>query len=425
METLSRDFATLLGLAAVFGYLNHRILHLPRTIGLVLIAMAASLGALAIDALVPGWGVGPGLRAALIEIDFAAALMNGMLGFLLFAGALHVDLALLARRGWPIAAMATGGLLLSTALIGGGIWLVFDLVGLGLPLIYCLLFGALISPTDPVAVLGILKTVKVPPSLEAKIAGESLFNDGVGVVVFIILLAMATSGDQGAVLTPGDIVILFLQEALGGAALGLATGAIAFWALRSIDEYNLEVIITLALVTVTYEVAHLLHTSGPIAVVVAGLLIGNHGTRLAMSETTRGHLINFWTLIDEILNAVLFLLIGLEVVVISTAPGLLWVALIAIPLVLGARFIAVAIPIGLLGLWRDFTKGAIPVLTWGGLRGGISVALALSLPAGPEKNAIVTVCYAVVVFSILVQGLTIGRLVRRMVPNQEEKSGHG
>jgi len=426
MENLTRDIATLLGLAALFGYINHRFLRLPRTIGLVMIAMTASLAALAIDAIVPGWGVGPGLRAALIEIDFTDALMHGMLGFLLFAGALHVDLGHLAKRGWPIAAMATVGLVLSTALVGYGIWLAFDLVGLGLPLIYCLVFGALISPTDPVAVLGILKTAKVPPSLEAKIAGESLFNDGVGVVIFVILLAMATSGDgsgggggSGSAMEPGDIAILFLREAVGGAMLGFVMGIIAFWALRSIDEYNLEVIITLALVTVTYEVAHMLHTSGPIAVVVAGLLIGNHGTRLAMSATTREHLTNFWTLIDEILNAVLFLLIGLEVVLISTTPGLMWVSLIAIPLVLCARFCAVAVPIGLLGLFRDFTKGAIPVLTWGGLRGGISVALALSLPAGAEKDAIVTVCYAVVVFSILVQGLTISRLVAWVVPTQD------
>ncbi|MFP6746429.1 MAG: sodium:proton antiporter [Alphaproteobacteria bacterium] len=424
MEHFTRDIATLLGLAAVFGYINHRFLRLPRTIGLVMIAMAASLAALAIDAVVPGWGVGPGLRAALIEIDFTDTLMRGMLGFLLFAGALHVDLGHLAKRGWTIAAMATGGLLMSTALVGAGIWLAFELVGLGLPLIYCLVFGALISPTDPVAVLGILKTAKVPASLEAKIAGESLFNDGVGVVVFVILLAMATAEGPGGGMDPGAIAVLFLREAAGGAALGLAAGVIAFWALRSIDEYNLEVIITLALVTVTYEVAHMLHTSGPIAVVVAGLLIGNHGTRLAMSETTREHLLNFWTLIDEILNAVLFLLIGLEVVLISTTPGLMWVSLIAIPLVLGARFVAVAIPIGLMGLWRDFTKGAIPVLTWGGLRGGISVALALSLPAGGEKDAIVTVCYAVVVFSILVQGMTIGRLVTWVVPVQDEASEH-
>ena len=422
MEHLTRDIATLLGLAAIIGYINHRFLHLPRTIGLVLIAMAASLIALGIDALIPGWGVGPGFRAALVDIDFSDTLMQGMLGFLLFAGALHVDLGHLAKRGWAIAALATGGLLVSTGIVGVGIWFVFNLTGLNIPLIYCLLFGALISPTDPVAVLGILKTVKVPASLEAKIAGESLFNDGVGVVIFVILLAMATSG--GNALTLGDITFLFLREALGGAALGLAAGAVAFWALRSIDEYNLEVIITLALVTVTYEVAHMLHTSGPIAVVVSGLLIGNHGTRLAMSETTRAHLTNFWTLIDEILNAVLFLLIGLEVIIISTTPGLMWVSLIAIPLVLGARFVAVAVPIGVFGLFRDFTKGAIPVLTWGGLRGGISVALALSLPNGDEKDAIVTVCYTVVVFSILVQGLTIGKLVQRVVPTQSDVTAH-
>ena len=422
MEHLTRDIATLLGLAAIIGYINHRFLHLPRTIGLVLIAMAASLIALGIDALIPGWGVGPGFRAVLVDIDFSDTLMQGMLGFLLFAGALHVDLGHLAKRGWAIAALATGGLLVSTGIVGVGIWFVFNLTGLSIPLIYCLLFGALISPTDPVAVLGILKTVKVPASLEAKIAGESLFNDGVGVVIFVILLAMATSGANA--LTLGDITFLFLREALGGAALGLAAGAVAFWALRSIDEYNLEVIITLALVTVTYEVAHMLHTSGPIAVVVSGLLIGNHGTRLAMSETTRAHLTNFWTLIDEILNAVLFLLIGLEVIIISTTPGLMWVSLIAIPLVLGARFVAVAVPIGVFGLFRDFTKGAIPVLTWGGLRGGISVALALSLPNGDEKDAIVTVCYTVVVFSILVQGLTIGKLVQRIVPTQSDVTAH-
>ena len=422
MEHLTRDIATLLGLAAIIGYINHRFLHLPRTIGLVLIAMAASLIAIGIDALIPGWGVGPGFRAVLVDIDFSDTLMQGMLGFLLFAGALHVDLGHLAKRGWAIAALATGGLLVSTGIVGVGIWFVFNLTGLNIPLIYCLLFGALISPTDPVAVLGILKSVKVPASLEAKIAGESLFNDGVGVVIFVILLAMATSG--GNALTLGDITFLFLREALGGAALGLAAGAVAFWALRSIDEYNLEVIITLALVTVTYEVAHMLHTSGPIAVVVSGLLIGNHGTRLAMSETTRAHLTNFWTLIDEILNAVLFLLIGLEVIIISTTPGLMWVSLIAIPLVLGARFVAVAVPIGVFGLFRDFTKGAIPVLTWGGLRGGISVALALSLPNGDEKDAIVTVCYTVVVFSILVQGLTIGKLVQRVVPTQSDVTAH-
>ena len=422
MEHLTRDIATLLGLTAIIGYVNHRFLRLPRTIGLVLIAMVASLLALGIDNLIPGWGVGPGVRAVLLDIDFSDVLMQGMLGFLLFAGALHVDLGQLAKRGWAIAALATGGLMVSTGLVGIGIWFAFNLTGLNVPLIYCLLFGALISPTDPVAVLGILKNVKVPASLEAKIAGESLFNDGMAVVIFLILLAMATSGSTA--LNIGDITLLFLQEALGGAVLGLVTGALAFWALRSIDEYNLEVIITLALVTVTYEIAHILHTSGPIAVVVSGLLIGNHGTRLAMSEKTREHLKNFWTVIDEVLNAVLFLLIGLEVIIISTTPSLIWISVIAIPLVLGARFVAVAIPIGVFGLFRDFTKGAIPVLTWGGLRGGISVALALSLPDGNEKDAIVTVCYTVVVFSILVQGMTIGKLVKRVVLAEHETTNH-
>ena len=422
MEHLTRDIATLLGLTAIIGYVNHRFLRLPRTIGLVLIAMVASLLALGIDNLIPGWGVGPGVRAVLLDIDFSDVLMQGMLGFLLFAGALHVDLGQLAKRGWAIAALATGGLMVSTGLVGIGIWFAFNLTGLNVPIIYCLLFGALISPTDPVAVLGILKNVKVPASLEAKIAGESLFNDGMAVVIFLILLAMATSGTT--TLDLGNITLLFLQEALGGAVLGLVMGALAYWALCSIDEYNLEVIITLALVTVTYEAAHMLHTSGPIAVVVSGLLIGNHGTRFAMSEKTREHLKNFWTVIDEVLNAVLFLLIGLEVIIISTTPSLMWVSLIAIPLVLGARFVAVAIPIGVFGLFRDFTKGAIPVLTWGGLRGGISVALALSLPDGNEKDAIVTVCYTVVVFSILVQGMTIGKLVKRVVPAENETTNH-
>ena len=422
MEHLTRDIATLLGLTAIIGYVNHRFLRLPRTIGLVLIAMVASLLALGIDHLIPGWGVGPGVRAVLLDIDFSEVLMQGMLGFLLFAGALHVDLGQLAKRGWAIAALATGGLMVSTGLVGIGIWFAFNLTGLNVPIIYCLLFGALISPTDPVAVLGILKNVKVPASLEAKIAGESLFNDGMAVVIFLILLAMATSGTT--TLDLGHITLLFLQEALGGAVLGLVMGVLAYWALCSIDEYNLEVIITLALVTVTYEAAHMLHTSGPIAVVVSGLLIGNHGTRFAMSEKTREHLKNFWTVIDEVLNAVLFLLIGLEVIIISTTPSLMWVSLIAIPLVLGARFVAVAIPIGVFGLFRDFTKGAIPVLTWGGLRGGISVALALSLPDGNEKDAIVTVCYTVVVFSILVQGMTIGKLVKRVVPAENETTNH-
>ncbi len=416
MDAMLNAAAVLLGLAALFGYLNFRVLKLPQPIGLVVIALLASLAAIGLDAAIPALSLAAGLRAAVTGLHFSEALMQGMLSFLLFAGALHVDLGALAERKWIIGIMATLGVLLSTALVGLGAWGLFSLLGIAMPLIYCLVFGALISPTDPVAVLGILKSVKIPKSLEAKIAGESLFNDGVGVVVFIILAAIALGGGHGTdSLGAGDIVLLFAQEAGGGVALGLATGLVAFFAIRSIDEHNLEVIITLALVTVTYQIAHALHLSGPIAVVVAGLLIGNHGTRLAMSEKTREHLTNFWTLLDEILNAVLFLLIGIELLIIPLELSPVLAALIAIPLVLAARFVSVALPLTLLGIFREFTRGALPVLTWGGIRGGISVALVLSLPASSERDVLLTVCYGIVLFSIIVQGLTIGPLARRVV----------
>ena len=417
MDDLSRAAAVLLTLAAVFGYINHRLLNLPRTIGLVVVALFTSLGVLALDALVPSIGLGGFFRKAMIDIDFSDTLMHGMLSFLLFAGALHVDLGRLAERKWVIGVLATVGVVASTFIVGGAMWWVFRELGLPMPMIYCLIFGALISPTDPVAVLGILKTANAPAGLEAKIVGESLFNDGVGVVVFIILISIAAADSGGGeAMGAVDIAILFGTEAVGGAVLGLVAGGLAFFALRSIDEYNLEVIITLALVAATYELAQFLHTSGLIAVVVAGLLIGNHGKALAMSERTREHLINFWTLIDEILNAVLFLLIGLEVLLISIELNFLVAAVIAIPVVLIARFICVGVPITAFRLQRDFTPGVVRILTWGGLRGGISVALALSLPAGPEKSLILTVCYVVVIFSIIIQGMTIGRLVKRLVP---------
>lgn len=416
MDSITRDVATILGLAALFGYFNHRVLKLPRTIGMVMVALTASLAAMAIDQLVPGWGVLPGVREAMRDIDFASTLMEGMLSFLLFAGALHVNLDSLAERKWAISTLASVGLLTSTTLVGFAMYFVFGFIGLDIPLLYCLIFGALISPTDPVAVLSILKTASVPASLEAKIAGESLFNDGIGVVIFIILVGLLGAGHGGQI-DALDVVVLFLQEAVGGAVLGLAMGWIGYRMLAGVDEYNLEIIITLALVTVSYEIAQLLHSSGPIAVVVAGLLIGNHGKRFAMSETTRKHLDDFWSVADEILNAVLFLLIGLEVIILSFDEPIFLAILAAIPVVLLSRLIAVSVPINVLSaLKREFTKGAIPVLTWGGLRGGISVALALSLPVSAERDVLLTVCYGVVVFSIVVQGLTIERLVRAVVP---------
>jgi len=413
--------AVIVTLAALFGYINHRWMGLPHSIGIVVIALLASLGAIALDALFPVLALQDSVRGILKDLDFHDVLMKGMLSFLLFAGALHVNLGELLSRKWAIGSMATVGVLMSTFMVGFAVYGVSDLLGIGIPLSYCLVFGALIAPTDPVAVLSILKAVKVPKALEAKIAGESLFNDGVGIVIFIIMVAIATGGGHGGGGHGGEtigvieIIRLFAQEALGGAALGLATGYIAYRAMKSIDEHNLEVMITLALVMLTYGVASVLHLSGPIAVVIAGLLIGNKGTRLAMSEKTRDHVHKFWSLLDEIMNSALFLLIGFEVFALSISGNVVVLMVIAIPLVLAARFISVATPLTLLSLRREFTKGAIPVLTWGGLRGGISVALALSLPESPIKDTLLAVTYGVVIFSIVVQGLTVKAVVRRMV----------
>lgn len=412
--TLLDIIALLLTLSALFGYANHKWLKLPHTIGLVVIGLAASATIVLVDFLFSHLAIGDTVRGALNSIDFYEALMHGFLSALLFAGAIHIDLAELASRKWAISLMATLGVLLSTFIIAGVMSLLGGALGVELPFIWWLVFGSLISPTDPVAVLGILKTVRVPPLLQAKIAGESLFNDGVGVVVFTVMLAIAGVGDHGPIGVI-EIAELFVFEALGGAVLGLVAGYIAYQLMRSLDEHNLEVMITLALVTGGYALALKLHVSGPIAMVVAGLLIGNHGARFAMSENTRKSVFGFWDLSDEILNSVLFLLIGLEVLVIGVHYQFAGLALLAIPIVLMARFISVGIPIKLLSLREKFTEGAITILTWGGLRGGISVALALSLPNNEYKPVILATTYAVVVFSIIVQGLTMQKLVKRTI----------
>ncbi|MEE9256959.1 MAG: sodium:proton antiporter [bacterium] len=407
--------AIVLTLAAVFGYVNLRWMKLPHSIGLVVIALFASLGVIALDALVPALGMQAAVRSVLGRIDFHETLMKGMLSFLLFAGALHVDLGSLLSRKWAIGLMATVGILLSTFIVGFAVYFAAGLVGLKIPLAYAFVFGALISPTDPVAVLGILKTVKVPHSLEAMIAGESLFNDGVGVVVFTILAAIAAGAGGAGAITAGGVAKLFLLEAVGGGLLGLLAGAIAYRAMKSIDAHNLEVLITLALVMLTYTVAFSIHVSGPIAVVVAGLFIGNRGVRLAMSETTRDHVQKFWSLLDEILNSVLFLIIGFEVIALTFTVEIALLIALAIPVVLAARFISVATPLVVFRLKRSLITGAIPVLAWCGLRGGISVALALSLPDVPAKSTLLAVTYGVVIFSIVVQGLTVEKVVRRAV----------
>ncbi len=290
-------------------------------------------------------------------------------------------------------------------------------MGLDIPFIYCLVFGALISPTDPIAVLGILKQAEAPKTLATKITGESLFNDGVAVVVFLVVAGIAAGGGE---VTPGEVAMLFAQEAPGGVLFGLIAGGLAYWMLKSVDNYQVEVLITLALTTGGYALAEVLHLSAPIAIVVAGLLIGNHGRLLAMSTHTRQHLDTFWELVDEILNAVLFVLIGLEVLILALREEYLLAGLLAIPIVLLARFISVGLPIGLMRRFRRFSPNVVQILTWGGLRGGISVALALSLPASEIRDTLVVVTYSVVVFSILVQGLTIGRLVRLSAEREAE-----
>lgn len=405
--------ALLVMLAAAFGYANHRWLRLPHTIGLVVIALVVSIVVLIADELIPTLGLATTVRGLLTDVEFEDVLMKALLSFLLFAGALHVDLDALLQRRLVIGVMATLGVITSTVIVAVLMYLVFELFGVPMGFPYCLVFGALISPTDPIAVMGILKEVRVPQMLETKIAGESLFNDGVGVVLFSILVTLA-SGETGTV-DLVDVASLFALEAVGGIGLGLGAGYIAYRAMRAIDQHSLEVLITLALVMGTYSVASRLHMSGPLAVVVAGLFVGNHGKRFAMSESTRRHIDTFWTLLDEVLNSVLFLAIGFEVVAISLTGQVVGASIIAILVVLFARFLAVALPITILKFREQFTTGAIPVLTWGGLRGGISVALALALPPTPEKQIILAVTYVVVVFSIVVQGLTVERVVRATV----------
>jgi monovalent cation:H+ antiporter, CPA1 family len=399
--------AILLSLAAIFSYINFRLIKLPTVIGIMLIAILTSVVIVMLDFL--GLGeIHEKAAYALNRIDFNKTLMNGMLSFLLFAGALHVNLQDMAKHKYIIFILATFGIVANTFIVGSMAWLVFSLTHIKLPYIYCLLFGSLIAPTDPIAVVGILKKAGISKSLGTKITGESLFNDGVAVVVFLILMGIVTGGHK---VTFQHISLLFIEEAIGGMIFGFVTGMIAFWMLKAVDNYQVEILVTLALVMGGYALANMLHISGPIAVVVAGLLIGNKGRFLAMSEKTREHLDSFWELIDEVLNAVLFLLIGMEVLVVTIKANYLIAGVIMIPIVLIARFISVGVPITLMRSIKEFSPNTIKILTWGGLRGGISVALALSLPAGEEREILVATTYIIVVFSILVQGLTIGPYV--------------
>jgi monovalent cation:H+ antiporter, CPA1 family len=402
--------AICLVITALLAYLNHRFVGLPTTIGVMASALILSLALIGLDAV----GVAQGLRqyeeSFLRSIDFSNVLMQGMLSLLLFAAALHVDLDELKAYRLPVAALAVLGTLASTLVVAFAIWVVLPLAGLQLSPMYCLLFGALISPTDPIAVMGIVRSAGAPKELELVIAGESLFNDGVGVVIFSLLLAMLASG-----VTPtlGQGLELLLREAGGGLLFGLVLGLVLFRMLKSVDNYQVEVLLSLAAVTGGYALASRLHFSGPLAMVVAGLIIGNHGRALAMSDTTRRYLDMFWELIDEILNATLFVLIGMEVLLVVFSVNLLIAASLAVAVTLLARLLTVGLPMAALQGAINLPPGSWKVLTWGGLRGGISVALALSLPMGAERNTVVALTYGVVVFSILAQGLSIGRLTRQ------------
>ncbi|MEO7938488.1 MAG: sodium:proton antiporter [Burkholderiaceae bacterium] len=409
--------AICLVLTAALAYINLRYVGLPTTIGVMVSALALSLLIVGLDVAGVDYGLRQYEESFLRSIDFSDVLMQGMLSLLLFAGAMHVDLSELRAYRWQVGALAIVSTVLSTLLVGFGTWFVLPFTGLQLPLIYCLLFGALISPTDPIAVMGILKTVGAPKSLELVISGESLFNDGVGVVVFSLLLGALLSGTTPTV---GEGLALLAHEAGGGVVFGLVLGYVTVRLLKSVDNYHVEVLLTLAAVMGGYALASRLHVSGPLAMVVVGLMVGNGGRALAMSDQTRHYIDLFWELLDEILNAVLFVLIGMEALLIAFSANLLMAAGLAIVITLAARALTVGVPVRLLHRHFRLPAGAGLALTWGGLRGGISVALALSLPIGPQRDIVLGLTYCIVVWSILVQGLTIGRVVRTVVkPSQQ------
>jgi CPA1 family monovalent cation:H+ antiporter len=399
-------------ITAVIAWVNARYLKLPSTIGVMAASLILSGAALMLD--YAGIGRPRDYATELFgAIDFSTVLMEVMLSMLLFAGALQVDLPNLARYRWQVGLLAVCGTVTAALLVGLGLYMLLPLAGVRLPLAFCLVFGALIAPTDPISVTALLRKVGAPANLEAVISGESLFNDGVGIVIFTVMAAVATRHEA-----PGgaETLMLLLREAGGGIAYGVVLGYVTYRMLRSIDSYQEEVLLTVAAVLGGYSLAHVLGVSGPLAMVAAGILIGNLGRRKGMSDVTREHVDQFWELLDSMLNASLFVLIGFEALLLPFSGALLAAGAIAIAVTLAARLLSAGLPVAVLGNRSGLPKGAWQVLTWGGLRGGISVALALALPAGPERDTLVTMTYLVVVFSVLVQGLSVGKLVRKLVP---------
>jgi CPA1 family monovalent cation:H+ antiporter len=404
-------FAALATLAALFAYINTRYLKLPFTIGLMVLAMGFTLIVMALGSMFPL--ILKDAKAILLGLDFKSLLLDVMLSFLLFAGALHTKLDALQRNRGPILMLATLGVVLSAFLIGGMVYGLLLLVGKPIDFLYCLLFGSLLAPTDPIAVLSILKEAKAPKNLEVKIVGESLFNDGVGVVVFLALFSLAKSGAED--IHFNEIAFLFLEEVGGGIALGLAGGYLAFRLMRTINHYETEVMITLALVMGLYTLASSLHFSGPLAVVVAGLFIGNRSPKAAWSADTQSYIDKFWELLDVLLNAILFVLIGLELLVVDWDGLYLILGLAAIPISLLARYLAVLGPVEFYRKRLEFVPKTAFLLTWGGIRGGISIALALSLEPSMHRDLFLTMAYIVVVFAIVVQGLSLGPVLKKLL----------
>ncbi|MGJ5642525.1 cation:proton antiporter [Formosa sp. S-31] len=403
----------LVSIAAVFGYINVRILKFPNTIGLMLITLVFTLVVLALASIDKTLLLAE--RELITQIDFETVLLDMMLSFMLFAGALHTNFEQLKIQRWPVLVFATLGTLISTFLIGGLMFLVLMLLGLHIPFVYCLLYGALISPTDPIAVLGILKKVGAPKDLEAKIVGESLFNDGVGVVVFLTIYEVAkTTGN--ASIHVGEVLGLFGREVFGGVMLGLLLGYCTYRLMKSIDDYDIEVIITLAAVMSGTVIAQKLHLSGPLAMVTAGLVVGNDTVRgSAMSEITENYVDKFWELVDILLNTILFVLIGMEMLVLEFKWSYILAGVLAIPIALISRYVSLHGPISMFEKRLDFIPKTNKIMTWGGLRGGISIALALSLTTEMHRELFLVITYIIVVFSIIVQGLTVGGLVRKLM----------
>lgn len=403
-------FILIIGLAALFAYINAKFIRLQQTIGIMFLSILFSIGLIAVNQFAPS--VTSALIKDISSINFHDLLMEGMLCFLLFSGSIHIDSVNLKKVRLPIIVFSTVGVILSTFLIGSLLYGVFQLFHMPVGYIYCLLFAALISPTDPIAVLAILKKAGIPIALETKIAGESLFNDGVAVVVFLTIFEIAQAGfDQ---LTVSDISLLFLKEAGGGMLFGLAIGYAGYLLLKTIDQYEVEVMITIAVVMCGYAAANYLHLSGPLAMVVAGLVIGNKAKSMAVSDKTREYLYKFWELIDEIMNAILFMLVGFEMLIVKLSGPLLVISVIAIVITLFSRWVSIFVPYMFLKKRVDFMDHAVTILTWGGLRGGLSIALALSLPVHMYRDTFVTITFIIVVFSIMVQGMSVGSLYRRL-----------